>query len=234
LDWDTEFFGFGVARIVVSEMNEAELSDTLRKLREEGYRLVYWQLPAANSESNQIALAQGGFLADEKLTYIKKLPKEPVSLASFTQSPYAYPDATPVPSIIELALLSSENSRFRMDPRFPDELCDRLYTIWISRSISKELAWETLVVKEAGEYLGLITLCTGEGRGIIGLLAVAKKTRGSGIGKALVLAAENHFIDNNDTVVQVVTQRLSQGACHLYESCGYKIETIDSIFHFWI
>jgi dTDP-4-amino-4,6-dideoxy-D-galactose acyltransferase len=234
LEWDSDFFGFGVARITQTDLNATELSETLRILREKNYRLAYWQFPAANEESNQFALAQGGFFADEKLTYVKELPEEPISLPGSSYTPYAYPGSTANPSIIRLALQSSENSRFRVDPQFPGELCDRLYTCWVSRSISKELAWEVLVVAEAGDYLGLITLGASNGRGDIGLLAVTEQARGKGIGKALVAAAENRFIQNHDSVVQVVTQKHNLGACHLYETCGFKIDTIYSIFHFWI
>ena len=234
LDWDTEFFGFGVASILAEQLSQTELAQTLRELRDRDYRLAYWRIPSVNSKTCRTALEQGGFLADERLTYVKKLPKEPPSMANAAYSPLAYPEATPAPALIELALQSAENSRFRVDPKFPDELCDKLYTTWISRSVNKELARETLVVNEAEEHLGLITLCAGENGGVIGLVAVAAAARGRGVGKALMLAAENHFIRNRDTVAQVVTQKRNRGACGLYESCGFTIEQIDSTFHFWI
>lgn len=234
LEWDTKFFGFGVGRIVHAEMGEAELSKTLELLRSNNYRLVYWQIPVGKHESSLIAQIQGGFLADEKVTYVKELVGMPDSRSASAYTSHSYPETTPDAAMIKLALLSSEHSRFRLDPRFPRELCDKLYTCWIARSVSKEIAWEVLVVKEHNDLLGLITLGTKGDRGDIGLVAVAEHARGKGIGRTLVTDADRYFAERGYTHIQVVTQRRNLAACHLYESCGYKIDKIDNVFHFWL
>jgi len=234
LEWDTKFFGFGVACIKQIALDETELSKTLEMLRDNNYRMVYWQIPVGKHESSRIAQACGGFVADEKVTYVRELVGLSDSRVASAYTTFPYPDTTPDAAMIKLALQSSEYSRFRLDQRFPRELCDRLFTCWIARSVSKEIAWEVLVVKEHNDLLGLLTLGTNGDRGNIGLVAVAEHARGKGIGRALVTDADRHFAERGYTHAQVVTQRHNLGACRLYESRGYQIEKIEHIYHFWL
>lgn len=234
LEWDTTFFGFGVARIVRAEMDADELSETLKFLHDNKYRLVYWQLAADQYESAKIAQIHGGFLADEKVTYVKNL----VDMTDFRKAsayiPFPYPDKTPEVAMIKLALQSGEHSRFRNDSKFPLELYDKLFTCWIMRSVSKEIAWEVLLIEEGNDLLGLITLGVKGERADIGLVAVADYARGKGVGRALVADADKRFAESGYALAQVVTQRSNLGACRLYESCGYQIEIIENVFHFWL
>jgi len=234
LEWDTKFFGFGVARIMRNELDEAELSKTLEMLRDNNYRLVYWQIPISKHESSLIAQVHGGFLADEKITYVQELIGISDLRRTSEYTAFPYSGRTPDAALIKLALRSGEYSRFRFDPKFPRELCDRLFTCWITRSVSKEIAWEVLVIKEQNELLGLVTLGAKGERADIGLVAVVEQARRKGIGRALVTDANRHFAKRGYTQVQVVTQRSNLGACCLYESCGYKIDKIENVFHFWL
>jgi len=191
-------------------------------------------MPVGALESSRISRVHGGFLADEKVTYARELGGMSEARAASAYTALPYPATTPDAALTELALQSGKYSRFRQDPRFPRELCDKLYTCWITRSVSKEIALEVLVVKEHSDLLGLITLGTKGGRGDIGLMAVAEHARGKGIGRTLVTDADRFFEERGYTYIQVVTQRRNLAACHLYESCGYKIEKVENVFHFWL
>lgn len=234
LEWDTTFFGFGVARIVQTEMDDEELSKTLKTLRDNNYRMVYWQISAGQYESAKIAQIHGGFLADEKVTYVKSLVGMPDIRQATAYTSFRYTAKEPEAAMIKLALQSGEYSRFRNDPKFPRELYDKLFVCWITRSVSKEIAWEVLVVKEGSDLLGVITLGVKGGRADIGLLAVANYARGKGIGRALMTDAGKCFAERGCALAHVVTQRSNLVACRLYESCGYQIENVENVFHFWL
>jgi dTDP-4-amino-4,6-dideoxy-D-galactose acyltransferase len=234
LEWDSAAFGFNVARIISPVLSERELSSTLKHLRDAHYRMVYWNIPTEHIEMTNIAKALGGFWADEKVTYKKEINDLVCvpSTSAYIAVPYSAEEADT--AMIDLALQSAEYSRFRFDPSFPDELCDKLYTSWIKRSVRHEIAWNILVVKEKNLLQGLITLGSKNDRGDIGLVAVAEGARGKGIGRVLVNAANIHFSARGYTVTQVVTQKRNLGACNLYESCGYQVEKIENVFHFWL
>ncbi len=181
-----------------------------------------------------IAQRHGGILVDEKVTYVKQMSNTTLATQahSYVIAPYLLTE--PEPTLISLALESGMYSRFKLDPSFPTELWEKLYTRWITRAVRKEIAWEVLVVRDAGGVLGVVTLGEKEKRGAVGLLGVAPKSRGMGIGTTLMSAAERCFAEHGYSNVQVVTQRANTAACRLYESCEYQVETIDSIFHFWL
>lgn len=236
LKWDTQFFGFGVGCILPAELNELELSKILQSLRADGYRLIYWRLLSGQQESSCVAKAQGGFLAAEQLTYAREL----TGLAE-TQKTYSaqyrcipYLEETPDAEMITLAIQAGEYSRFRRDPIFPRASYEKLFTTWITRSVKREIAREVLVIKNSGDTLGMITLGNCGDRGDIGLVAVAESARGVGVGRALVSAANNYFVQRNYTHSQVVTQRENVAACRLYEACGYHIEKSENVFHYWL
>ncbi|MDH5189734.1 MAG: GNAT family N-acetyltransferase [Gammaproteobacteria bacterium] len=234
LDWDSNFFGFDVARITVTDIDETGLMEMLDELKFKNYRMAYWDIPIDKQETIRIAHACGGFLACEKVTYFKRLDNE---IDAFSALPYIatpYTDVEPSPELISLGIQSGKYSRFRIDPSFPDDMCDKLYKCWLIRSVHKEIAWKVLVVKEDDNLLGMITLGLKNDRGDIGLLAVSSKARGKGIGKCLVMEAGKFFFEHRYINTQIVTQRANMAACRLYESCGYHIERTDNVFHFWL
>lgn len=234
LEWDSNFFGFNVARINRVDIDGTGLISTLQELKSKNYRMVYWYVPVEQAETLRFAQAHGGFLADQKVTYIKELTNTVLAQGSSLYFTVPYIDAEPDAALIRLALQSGGHSRFRLDPLFPDVLCDKLYTCWITRSVRKEIAWQLLVARDANELMGLITLGTKEKRGDIGLMAVASNARGRGIGQLLMVDAERCFMERGYAIAQVVTQRANSEACRLYESCGYRIERINNVFHFWL
>lgn len=234
LEWESNFFGFNVARIDKIDIGDTGLTSTLQELKSKNYCMVYWFVPSEYREIASIAYRHGGFLADEKVTYIKGLVNSCLIKGPSLYVTVPYPYEEPDRALVNLAIQSGVYSRFRLDPSFPDALFEKLYTCWITRSVRKEIAWQVLVVQDASELLGFITVGTKEKRGDIGLMAVASHARGRGIGELLMVDAEKCFVERGYAIVQVVTQRANNKACRLYESCGYQIDKIENIFHFWL
>lgn len=233
LAWDSAHFGFPVARLSAAA-TPAGLADALGALRAAEYRLAYWAVPTGDAARVEAGLRRGGHLADEKLTYVRALeggePSPPQ--ARFALEPFAgvRPDA----ALVSLAILSGAHSRFRRDPAFPAALADLLYTRWIERSVSGDIADEVLVARDGGETLGMITLGRAGPRGDIGLVAVSPEAQGKGLGRLLVAEAGRRFAAAGCTAAQVVTQGVNAPARRLYESCGYAIERSETVFHFWL
>jgi ribosomal protein S18 acetylase RimI-like enzyme len=100
--------------------------------------------------------------------------------------------------------------------------------------VSQELAKETLVVRQGNEVAGFITLGEKQGCGDIGLVAVAEKHRGRGIGSKLVQAALGWFSGQRHSRARVATQGANRTACALYERHGFGLEAAEDVFHFWI
>lgn len=228
LDWDTNFFGLGIARIECKAMEESQFSFVIDQLKKEGIKLVYCICYDLTSERYARKIGQ---LVDNKVVYHKLFNFD---ILSTTQNNIEeYIDEEPTEELYNLAIQSGVWSRFNVDPILSNDKFVELYRAWIRNSTQKQIAFKVLVAKESGNVVGLITLGEKEGRADIGLLAVDSKYHGKGIGKSLVNGAEREF-KKRFKEGQVVTQKDNVAACALYESCGYTVEKTEPIYHIWL
>jgi dTDP-4-amino-4,6-dideoxy-D-galactose acyltransferase len=235
LDWDTEFFGFRVARILPPRLNEAELRAIMSELREENVSLAYWGSDSSSSTSKESGLSAGGALVDNKVTYVLDLRKVDPDETRASQRIHKYSSRQCSEELEALAIECGGHSRFRVDPLIPNEQFEELFKVWMRRSVSKEIANSVWVADDENAGLsGVVTTRTTGGRGAIGLLAVHPHSQGKGLGRALVRAASSEFIAKGHKFAQVVTQGSNSRSCRLYESTGYQIERTENVFHFWI
>ena len=129
--------------------------------------------------------------------------------------------------------ISGEFSRFRLDRRFISNEYERLYVEWLRKSLNKTIAFKTFVAREKTEIAGLITLGKKKECADIGLVAVDEKYRGRGIGRDLIRFADNAAFTMGFKQIQVVTQKKNWGACRLYEKCGFKMNNVINVYHYW-
>jgi dTDP-4-amino-4,6-dideoxy-D-galactose acyltransferase len=231
LEWDSRFFGFGIASISSEGFTANYIEPLLTTLKIQGIRLAYCFLSPDDIEKNILAITYGGFLADEKTTFKKVI--------SADQNKAIHPhihsyDGPMSAQLADLAIQTGHMSRFRIDPNFPAGSADRLYTKWMENSLNKQLANEVLVYSENQSILGMITLSLKQDKGIIGLLGVDTEQRGKNIGSELVDASEVYFSRQGVYQLEVVTQLANNGACRFYEKTGFVLSRVVNVYHFWI
>lgn len=224
LEWDTNFFGFGIARLE-NNMDEPRLKEEINQLKKEGIKLVY-----CFCRDSDDCFEKYGQLVDKKVTYYKLLEND---ILPTVYSIEEYNEKEPTEQLYDLAIQSGIYSRFNVDKAFSNDKFVELYKTWIRNSTRKQIAFKVLVAKEDENIVGMITLGEKEGRGDIGLLAVDSQYRGKSIGRSLVNAAQNEF-KNLFNDCQVVTQNDNSAACTLYESSGYTKEKTEHIYHVWL
>lgn len=231
LKFDTELFGFGVAKILVSRLDSSALRNILEQLQQQKVRLVFWPSNSWDEISQKAALALHGHYCTKQVTYVIELK----NLGSFlTPDVEEYADTIVTRELEELAFEAGKYSHFLNDPKFPRDLFVKTYQNWIANSANKTLAKKILVIWRDQIIVGMVTLGEKNQRGDIGLLGVSENFRRHGFGKQLVQAAQMEFIRQGYATAQVVTQLQDVPACKLYEKCGYTIEKIDNYYHFWI
>ncbi|NTV50596.1 MAG: GNAT family N-acetyltransferase [Geobacteraceae bacterium] len=237
LDWDSSFFGFTVAKILPPRIRNQELIEILESMKKKGVTLVYWASDPDDEESQACARARNAFLADRKVTFVissQEIQSLANSLSKSDLLAEEYLDSVSTSELEELALQAGVFSRFRIDTRIPQNKFAELYTIWIRRSVTKEIADTIFVVRNEGKIAGMVTVGEKNGRADIGLIAVDTSLRGHNAGKTLVQAAQNWGIAMGFSSAQVITQGDNLPACRFYEKCGYCVEKVENIYHFWI
>ena len=234
LSWDSDVFGFPVARVSAAD-HRSDLVNILQDARRNGVRLAY--LLTEDDRVARAASDAGGTMVSERVTFVRPLTsadaqrESPPGDAGVVEK---WPGTAPTPEFLELAREAGLHSRFRIDPGIPAGVFERIYDAWITNSLNRTIADEVLVTRENSSITGLVTVGEKGGRADIGLLAVGKGARGRGLGRALVEAALSWGVARKCGEAQVVTQRENVAACRLYESCGYRVERGERVFHFWL
>lgn len=231
LDWDSRFFGFGVARLLCENPTKAEIQTALTECRTVGARLIYWHARCHDDDATQSAQQHGAWLADRKVTFVVPI----CSAGAIPADVDIVPTTTFTPQLESLAWQSGEYSRFALDKRLPADAFRQLYSQWLRNSLSGAIARVVLTLRDdTGNELGLLTLGEKNSRADIGLLAVDEQARGQRIGKRLVAEAHRIAASAGHTKLQVVTQRDNVLACDFYESCGFAVSDEEYIYHLWL
>ncbi len=229
LKWDSDFFGYPVGRVIFDDVGSASVEMVFLDIISNRYRLVYlFASPSVNSLNVKIT-EKGGVLTDQKVVFSKSTEPH----LTFKNVVKEYEFKIPSVRVVELGLLAGQFSRFRLDKNFMNKEFERLYTRWITDSVSKKIAFKTLVSLSGQETTGIITLGEKDGCADIGLVAVDSRFYGMGIGTDLVRYADDFAYNLNFNTIKVVTQLQNRPACSLYEKCNFKSKSITNVYHFW-
>jgi dTDP-4-amino-4,6-dideoxy-D-galactose acyltransferase len=228
LDWDSEFFGFRIARVRKPSLTAQTLREIMEWCGREKIRCLYFLAAGDSFETNDIAGANGFKMADIRYTLASSLESE----AGSVEAVRAFEESD-LPVLREIAALSHRDSRFYHDPGFPNQRCDELYETWIERSCHG-FADTVLVAEHHRQTAGYVSChLQPNGIGAIGLLAVADRARGVGLGRQLVAAALRFFAEAGCNHVNVVTQGRNCSAQRLYQNCGFRSASMELWYHRW-
>lgn len=231
LDWDSKFFGIRIARVSCGPLDVQSIRKILEWCSLERIRCLYY-LAESNDPITLKTVEENGFrLADLRLTFdraaeaisTKELPNKRIRIKSINDLSY----------LKEIASVCHLDSRFYCDENFPRILCNSLYETWIEKSCLG-MANEVFVAEHEGRPTGYITcLIDNEGNGSIGLLGVAERAHGQGLGRQLVECALHWFKCQGCQNVTVVTQGRNVRAQRLYQRCGFLTKSIQLWYHKW-
>ena len=228
LTWDSNFFNIKVGRIK-NNSGSVQFENVLSELKILGIELSYYSTPSLLNNLESTSDFYEFNLVDKKTTFIKKIEK----ISTHNKFVSIYDLDYPEDKLINLAIQSGIYSRFNIDKKIDQIKFEELYKEWMINSVNKKLAKEVLTYKTKGVIEGFVTLGEKLGVADIGIIAVDEYSRGKGIGKILMSAAENWFANNHYNQIQVVTQGDNLPACKLYEATGYKIKKVEYFYHLW-
>ena len=217
LDCDSNFFGYEVAKVI--DFNG--FNEELDVIQASPFKLLY-----VFSQACILNLPTNYLLADEKVVFKKKLDAKNV----FSVRTEIKEVFEPTPEIFQLALQSGAYSRFNTDPNFTNNEFERLYQKWLVNSFNQA---RVFVYAEGSQVLAFTTLEIKNGIPDIGLIAVAKNTRGKGIGSALLNYLNVMLLADNFKELTVTTQGKNLPAMYFYQKNEFKILKSNYIYHVW-
>lgn len=228
LEWDSEFFGFPIARLQQHYLRPDTVHACLAWCREHAIRCLYFLANPDDQATVDLAAAHGFRLVDLRVT-LERPVREPIAPSPCVR-PWREED---VAALRQIAAVAHRDSRFYYDTNFPRGRCDELYQVWIERSC-RGYADAVFVAELEGIASGYVTChLMPDGSGQIGLVGVAESVRGRGMGAQLLQAALAYFRQQGVTMVRVVTQGRNTGAQRLYQRQGFLTSRIQLWYHRW-
>lgn len=227
LEWDSDFFKKNIGLIETDRLSYEQLKKYIKDKNDNNFDIVYLFTKEIDEKASSFLTSLNIPLVDQKVIYstnnISLKEPAPNNIEAYKGSLNE--------TLIELAVLSGHESRFNKDPRLRP-MFRKLYTKWIGKSLTGEMADVVLIAKENHKIQGFVSIKKeNENSGKIGLIAVIPKLHGKGIGSQLIGATHQWYLQNKISKASVVTQLNNKGACKLYEKMGYKIETTTFVYH---
>lgn len=223
LIWDTEFFGFSIGKLSFKEKeNVFDIKKFLNKAKD--YKLVYVFSDFNLSNISELKLV------DEKVLFHKTIVSKTIDpgIIEYDVENHDYNQ------LLDLALVSGINSRFKIDENFSSNEYEKLYKKWLDKSIDIENETKVLLESINNKITGLVTVDkTNDDVATIGLLAVNGEFRGRNIASRLLNHVESSLEKNAFKFLEVATQKNNLPAMNLYQKNNFKIKKHTYIYHFW-
>lgn len=227
LQWDSEFFGYRIARINAPTLTPERIDQIAAWCNAERVDCLYFLADADETRTARLAEQHRLAFVDVRLT----LSAHVNGGAADDSIRPCEPDDIPI--LKSIARNSHHASRFYHDPVFSNDRCDLLYETWIERSCS-DFANVTLVSTEGAEPTGYVTCnLLPNGHGQIGLLGVSDAHRSKGIGRRLIAASFAWFREQGAPQVEVVTQGRNIAAQRAYQKNGFITTSVEHWYHWW-
>jgi hypothetical protein len=135
LPWDSEFFGFPIARVELQGADDTALAAIEDEARDKGIRCAYGTLSPEDTTTSVLAQRHGHRLVEVAIT---------LSHADGVYEPPPTPSKVREGSLDDLPLLADAIdtlgpwSRFGADPRFGAAAARRMFRAWVERAITAE------------------------------------------------------------------------------------------------
>ena len=234
LEWDSEHFGFPVARVGTGTLTDASMDAIDAWCAERGVRCLYLAADSDDSETARVAAARGFRVVDLRIVACRSyeglldLPAGPEELtvreATGGDLDYAR----------RLAARSHRSSRFYFDGNFPEDRCDALYEAWVERGV-EDPERGLLIAVVAGEPVGYYVVAPlGPDReGYADLVAIDERHRRKGYGRAMFFGGYRHCAARGARVARAVLSHRNLDNVRLHEKLGFLTDEIQVWHHKW-
>ncbi len=236
LKWDTDFFGFPIARV----RSDTLTPDLIAAINDWGIRhqihCLYFLARPDDPVTSRLAEAHNFQLMDVRLTFaqaIERVASQPANDCpeELTIRSAAGEDNAALQAI---ARHTYRDTRFYFDSKFPRHLCEALYARWIKLSCEgyADAVWVAELDHGPIGYIACHVdrdTCAGK----IGLIGVANEAQGRGVGQALVKHSLRWFQSLGLSQISVVTQGRNVAAQRLYQREGFLTAFVQLWYHKW-
>ena len=237
LPWDTNFFGFRIARVVGHQLDPQRTHDILEWCKTQEIRCVYFLADSDHPSTVRLAEDNGFRQVDIRVTLQCDMRDRRAMYRNDSSEVANLRTALSkdIPTLQAIAGASHTDTRFYADPLFPRQSCQALYETWIKGSCEGD-ADVVLVAELEEQPVGYVSchLFSNSSHGQIGLVGVASQAQGRGVGRALIECSLDWFAEQEVELVRIVTQGHNVPSQRLYQQCGFLSYSVQLWYHKWM
>jgi len=233
LPWDSEFFGFPVARVTATVLTEQSAAAMVEWCAQRNVKCLYLRAKPDCAETGRIAASAGFRFVDTRMDF--ELEVESVSPHHSAGVSFRPARETDLSALRQIARNAHRDTRFFFDGRFNPSRAEDLYAKWIEVEYARKGGKVWVAEVSAGEPAGYVSwhIDSENHCGRVGLLGVDAAHRGRGFGRGLLNTAIEWSLKNGFTTVRVATQARNVPAQRLYQTIGFRTVEIANWYHRW-
>lgn len=236
LPWDTDFFGFRIARVNGSGLDHKTMGSINEWCKLNNIDCLYFLANADDRQSIRMVEDQRFRLVEVRLNLERWLKDwDPET------RPKAAEDvlirgvkAEDIPTLQEIARTSYIDSRYYFDEHFSEAKWQAYYATWVKNSCEgkAELA---LVAEKGGETVGYITgvLSKGKPEAQYELTGVRESVRHSGVGQELFRSGLDWYVRHGIEYVWLSTQGRNVVTQRMVLRHGFLPKSCQLYYHKW-
>ncbi|MEM4261011.1 MAG: GNAT family N-acetyltransferase [Candidatus Woesearchaeota archaeon] len=227
LNWDTDFFGFGIAHLEETDEKIESLNGLEDFNKSNNIKLVQSLVDIKNIQFIELLENSGFHYVDTRVDFVIDLKK--LNSTSYFEIALI----NDIPEILYIADKLFMDSRF-FHPIFSEKKANELFKLWAAKAVKGE--FDDICLKSSdnttSEVNGFVTIkFINKTEARIGLIGVSKNHLGKGIGTKLINSAISFLKEKEFEKLYIATQGKNLGAINLYIKSGFKIKSLHNWFY---
>lgn len=233
LKWDSDFFGFPVALVSCRQLSESIIVHINQYVKNNKLKLLQYLCNCHDRKSVKIAEKYGFNFVDIRLEFGKNIEqKEAVQLKdNFT---FGIAQKKHIPALEEAVFGLYKDSRYFFDGNFELDKINEFFRNWIMKGVLGTFDDVCYCIFDKKIPVAFCTISfKKDKKADIGILGLASKYQGKGLGIDLLKLVFNALYDKGFNKINVVTQGRNYGAQRLYQKTGFLTERTEMWYHKW-
>lgn len=236
LQWDTEFFGHRIGRIIGHDLNPNRIESIYAWSESSAIECLYFLANSDDPVTIRFAEANEFQLVEIRLTMERSLKNWNAKTRSKAADDIfiRHAHSEDIPILQEIARNSYLDSRFYFDECFTEENWQTYYATWIKKSCEggADLA---LVAEKENEIVGYITgnVVEGKAEGIYELTGVKPSARRAGVGQELFRSGLDWYKKMGIENIWLATQGRNIATQRMVQRDGFITKSCQLYYHKW-
>ena len=236
LEWDTDFFGYRIGRVLGDQLDMKKIESIYAWSENNAIECLYFLANADDPDTIRQAEEHGFKLVEVRLNMERSLKNWDPSTRSKASQDVHIRSIKPedIPILQEIAKNSYVDSRFYFDKCFSEEKWQSYYATWVKKSCSGG-ADLVLIAENDDEVVGYITgnITDHQTEGIYELTGVKPSARRAGVGQELFRSGLDWYKENGVDYVWLATQGRNIPTQRMIQRNGFITKSCQLYYHKW-